>query len=206
MLKDELEFRGPASVDFIPGCYVESEAKGPAIRKYRSLLEKSNTPFSPTQNSAAPARRLWNFLVRQELVQDVFIRAVFGKRKSVTTYLDSNSDSASNSMVDSSTPIPGLDNHSQHHAHHPPNVHVPEPVRVIHKEQESIHAFCINQVNPGMMALATGKEIQEMDIALLLESPNWMEDECEFDIMNLSKDIETLPASSFLVIQTAHDK
>jgi DmX-like protein len=186
---------------------VESDAKGPAIRKYRSLLEKSNTPFSPTQNSAAPARRLWNFLVRQELVQDVFIRAVFGKRKSVTTLLDtSNSDSASNSVVDSGTPIPGGVDHSQHHSHHNHSVQVPEPVRVIHKEQESIYAFCINQCNPGMMALATSKEIQEMDISLLLESPNWMEDECEFDIMNLSKDIETMPASSFLVIQTANDK
>ena len=63
---------------------MESEAKGPAIHKYRSLLEKHNTPFSPIQNSAAPARRLWNYLVRQELVQDIFIRAVFGKKRSTT--------------------------------------------------------------------------------------------------------------------------
>lgn len=44
-LKEELDARGPAPVDYIPGCYVESTATGPAIHKYRSLLEKSNTPF-----------------------------------------------------------------------------------------------------------------------------------------------------------------
>jgi len=54
------------------------------------LLEKENTPFSPIQASAAPARRLWNYLVRQELVQDTFIRAVFGKKKSFSSILESS--------------------------------------------------------------------------------------------------------------------
>lgn len=90
LLKEELAARGPAPLDFIPGCFIESEAKGPAIHKYRSLLEKSNTPFSPIQASAAPARRLWNYLVRQEAVQEIFIRAVFGKKRGSST-LDGNS-------------------------------------------------------------------------------------------------------------------
>lgn len=84
MLKDELAMRGPAPLDFIPGCFIESDVKGPAIHKYRSLLEKSNTPFSPIQASAAPARRLWHYLVRQEHVQDIFIRAVFGKKRTTS--------------------------------------------------------------------------------------------------------------------------
>lgn len=91
MLKDELALRGPAPLDFIPGCFIESDIKGPAIHKYRSLLEKSNTPFSPIQASAAPARRLWNFLVRQENVQDIFIRAVFGKKRSPTSATENGS-------------------------------------------------------------------------------------------------------------------
>lgn len=70
---------------------MESEAKGPAIHKYRSLLEKQNTPFSPIIGTAAPARRLWNFLVRQELVQDIFIRSVFGKKRSQTSMTETNS-------------------------------------------------------------------------------------------------------------------
>lgn len=82
ILKEELALRGPASVDFIPGVCVESSMTGPAIHKYRSLLEKHNTPFSPIQASAAPARRLWHYLVRQEPVQEIFIRAIFGKKRS----------------------------------------------------------------------------------------------------------------------------
>lgn len=45
-----------------------------------------------------------------------------------------------------------------------------------------------------------------MDISLLLESPNWLEDECEMDIMNLNKDIDTMAASGFLMIQASSDK
>lgn len=86
------------------------------------------------------------------------------------------------------------------------NLNLPEPVRIIHKDQESISAFCLNLVNNGLLALATPREVQEMDISLLLESPNWLEDECEMDILNLNKDPETLPASGFLVIQTSTDK
>jgi hypothetical protein len=42
-------------------------------------------------------------------------------------------------------------------------------------------------VNAGLLALATPREVQEMDITLLLELPSWLEDECEFDIMNLTR-------------------
>lgn len=231
LLREELEHRGPASVDYIPGkevqhilislrsitisctfpgCFVESEAKGPAIHKYRSLLEKSNTPFSPCLSSAAPARRLWNYLVRIEMVQEIFIRAVFGKKKPSPNLSDTAVGSVTNSGNDSGTPIGnesaggaataaggGAPAHLQN---------IPEPVRIIHKDQEQISAFCLNVVNPGLLSLATPREVQEMDISLLLESPNWMEDECEMDIMNLSKDIETMPSSNFLVIQTATDR
>lgn len=31
-------------------------------------------------SSAGPVRRLWNYLVRQDEAQDVFIKAVFGKK------------------------------------------------------------------------------------------------------------------------------
>ncbi|KAK6643958.1 hypothetical protein RUM43_000223 [Polyplax serrata] len=193
-LKDELDTRGPAPVDYIPGCYVESTATGPAIHKYRSLLEKSNTPFHPRHSSAAPARRLWCFLVRQEPVQDIFIRCVFGKKRSLSTLLDSTS-------YDTMKTNGGEEKRGENSG-----LSLPEPVRIIHKDQDSISAFCLNQVTPGFLSLATPREIQEMDISLLLELPSWLEDECEFDIINLNKEPETLPASSYLVIQTAADK
>jgi len=45
MLNEELDSRRPPPADYIPGCFVETNAAGPAIHKYRSLLEKCNTPF-----------------------------------------------------------------------------------------------------------------------------------------------------------------
>lgn len=61
------------------------------------------------------------------------------------------------------------------------------------------------QVNPGLMALATPREVQEMNISLLLELPSWLEDECEFDLINLNKQPEPEPVqpTSFLVIQAS---
>lgn len=97
--------------------------------------------------------------------------------------------------------IAAVDGPSNHH-----NAPVSEPVRIIHKDQESISAFCLNNVNPGLISLSTPREVQEMDISLLLESPNWMEDECELDILNLNKDSDLIPTSNFLVIQAANDK
>lgn len=209
LLKDELEQRGPASADFIPGCFIEGENKGASINKYRSLLEKTNTPFSPCAASANPTKRLWNFMVRQELCQDIFIRAIFGKRKTFTFEAPSamgqgaSLPSVSNSVVDFSQHSEmGGTNFSSREQN---QQRMAEPVRIIHKDQESISAFCINLTNAGMLALATPRELQEMDISLLLESPNWLEDECEFDIMNLSKDVDTLPSSGFLVIQASNN-
>lgn len=211
LLKEELDHRGPASADYIPACFVENDNKGPSIKKYHSLLEKSNTPFTPIAASAAPVRRLWNFMVRQEACQEIFIRAIFGKRKTFTFEQSSSahggttsSPSVSNSVVDFSQHSETGHNFAASNGKEQFHQHLPEPVRIIHKDQESISAFCINLTNPGTMALATPREIQEMDISLLLESPNWLEDECEFDIMNLSKDVDTLPASGFLVIQASN--
>lgn len=211
LIKEGLEQRGPASADYIPGCFIESENKGPSIHKYRSLLERNNTPFSPCAASAAPTRRLWNFMVRQEACQEVFIRAIFGKRKTFTFDAPSSTGpsgnsapSVSNSVVDFSqqSEVGGMNFSATKEQS---NQKLVEPVRIIHKDQESISAFCINLTNAGMLALATPRELQEMDISLLLESPNWLEDECEFDIMNLSKDVDTLPSSGFLVIQASNN-
>ncbi|XP_031780869.1 dmX-like protein 2 isoform X2 [Nasonia vitripennis] len=201
-LREELESKGPPPANYIPGCApdpVPTPGK-PAIHKYRSLLEKGNTPFNTRMASAAPANRLWCYLVRQESVQDIFIRAVFGKRRSLSSILDTNHSGGDSATRGASS---GEDKGSDSGT-----TSLPEPVRIIHKEQDSISAFCLNQVNSGLMALATPREVQEMDISLLLELPSWLEDECEFDIINLNKlpDPEPVQPTSFLVIQTAADR
>ncbi|XP_017781826.1 PREDICTED: dmX-like protein 2 isoform X2 [Nicrophorus vespilloides] len=175
-LKNELDSR-QSPPEYIPGCFVENTT-GPPIQKYRQLLEPHNTPFT-NKSGAGAARRLWNYLVHQESVQDVFIRAVFGKRRSLSA----------------------LDEVLPH-----PEPMAPEPVRIIHKEQDSIAAFTLNQVNQGLIVVATPRELQEMDISLLLELPAWLEDECELDILNLNKDQLDSSVPTFLVIQSAGDK
>lgn len=62
------------------------------------------------------------------------------------------------------------------------------------------------QVNGGLIVVATPKELQEMDISLLLELPAWLEDECELDILNMTKDTTDNSVPPFLVIQSAGDK
>ncbi|KAK5649288.1 hypothetical protein RI129_000317 [Pyrocoelia pectoralis] len=176
-LKKELDKR-QAPVEYIPGCFVESTS-GPPLQKYRQLLEPHNTPFIH-KSVASAVRRLWTFLVHQDTVQDIFIRAVFGKRRSI---------SAIDEIV------------SQHPE--PPTI---EPVRIIHKEQDSIAAFSLNQVNNGLIVIATPRELQEMDISLLLELPAWLEDECELDILNLKQDSTDSTVPPFLVIHSAGDK
>nr|XP_024216080.1 dmX-like protein 2 isoform X4 [Halyomorpha halys] len=187
-LKKDLESRGPPPPNYIPGCYVDNVTfPGPNIHKYRSIFEIDNTPFHPRHWSAAPARRLWSYLVRQEPVTELFVKCVFGKRPH---------SRSGESRSDDGTP------------HHPTPNAVPEPIRLIHKDQDQISAFCLNQVNGGLIALATPREVQEMDISLLLNMPSWLEDECEFDLIDFPKgELEAAQsASGFLVIQTPLDK
>ena len=99
------------------------------------------------QNSTArPMRRLWCYLVRQEKVQDIFIRLVFGKRVNHQTHQatgTSNADAmsvysdaaAQDDYTDSITAVSGG-----------AAERMPDPVRIIHKDQDIIGAFCINSV------------------------------------------------------------
>lgn len=78
-----------------------------------------------------------------------------------------------------------------------------EPIRIIHKDHESILAFCLNNNTSTKIAVANPREVQELDISLLLESPNWYEDECDYDMLGISKDSETISNTGFLMIQSS---
>ncbi|CAG0879086.1 unnamed protein product [Darwinula stevensoni] len=221
--KHILDSRPSPPEDYIPGCFVESSAGGPTISKYRCILYPTNTPFiSKNVTAVRPIKRLWQYLVHQETVQDIFVRYIFGHRRHILSVSDSTvliEDGGSEGGLGSrSGPSPGNGDIDG------PATSVPGPVKIIHKDQDSISSFCINKaglkmkhfnmhifftptVSSGLMAIATMKEIQELDISLLLEAPAWLEDECEFDILNLNRDPELAPSSGFLVVTdrpTAH--
>ena len=76
------------------------------------------------------------------------------------------------------------------HHYHSQLAKMHQPVKIIHKEHDAISAFCINKVSTGLMAIATQKELQELNISLLLNPTTWnegMNDEADFDVLNLNE-------------------
>lgn len=169
-------------VNFLPNPYLQSgecSPGGPAIGKYKALLELNNTPFRTHNSTSRSAKRLWNYLVRQEIAQPIFIRYIFGKRKILgneptNIVFESQLTSGVNAVeADSEEPATNSNPLSLH------------PTRIVHKDQDMISAFCVNQSNPSFISLATPKEIQELNISVLLGPVPWLEQQAEYDILNL---------------------
>ncbi|RWS14486.1 dmX-like protein 2, partial [Dinothrombium tinctorium] len=189
-MKLYMESLGGCPPHFLPNTYVETTRQpgGPAILKYKSILELNNTPFRAHNSTTKPIKRLWNYLVRQEPVQEIFIRYIFGKPKSVIA--ESKRELTDDVSVKDDARNGGN----------------PEAIRIVHKDQDNISSFCINRANQGLIALSTPKEIQELDMSVLLEPVTWLEEEAEYDIMNLLKAPETLPSTDYLIVQHPSDR
>ncbi|NXL84831.1 DMXL1 protein, partial [Alectura lathami] len=57
-------------------------AAGPALLRHKTLLEPTNTPFRQSNSHLAlSVKRLWQYLVKQEQVQETFIRNIFIKKR-----------------------------------------------------------------------------------------------------------------------------
>uniref|UniRef100_A0A8C5PMH0 Dmx like 2 n=1 Tax=Leptobrachium leishanense TaxID=445787 RepID=A0A8C5PMH0_9ANUR len=54
---------------------------GPAILRHKAMLDPENTPFKSRDFSAFPVKRLWHYLVKQEILQECFIRYIFTKKR-----------------------------------------------------------------------------------------------------------------------------
>lgn len=50
-------------------------------------------------------------------------------------------------------------------------------MKLIHKDPEIISTFCTNATNESMVALATHKEVLELDISSILKQPVWIEEQ-----------------------------
>ncbi|XP_077556185.1 rabconnectin-3 alpha isoform X7 [Haemaphysalis longicornis] len=225
-LRESLEAHGSAPPGLLPNTHVETALggapmQGPPILKYKVLLELDNTPFSRSKHPAAlPARRLWNYLVRQEEVQDLFIRHIFSHKLAQPPDTQAPAQLTKNPpLVQPPKVVPQLPREGV--AGTTPageggddrsiDGGVPDPVRIIHKDAESISAFCISQwvqANEGILALATPKELQELDISPLLEPALWLDDEAEFDIVNMNRPAEPAVSQTldFLVVQHPTDR
>ncbi|XP_043192763.1 dmX-like protein 2 isoform X3 [Amphibalanus amphitrite] len=175
---DELEAEVNSSrqpAEYIPNLNVDESARGPPIVKYRAMLQPFNTPFDQDAPGVGAVKRLWLVLARHEAVQDTFIRVLFSRRAALGPSIGSGADSDHEVTTD--------------------------PIKIIHKEQDAITAFCINQANPNMMVMATQKELQELDVALLVSGPTWLESETDYDSLNPNRDPDSMPSSNYLVVQ-----
>ncbi|XP_065805688.1 dmX-like protein 1 isoform X4 [Labrus bergylta] len=82
VLQKRLEiFGGPPTKYISTNLNDEAAAPGPALLRHKALFEPSNTPFRTSNPSALPVKRLWQYLVKQEVVQETFIRNIFTKKR-----------------------------------------------------------------------------------------------------------------------------
>ena len=188
--------------NFIPGCFSDSTATGPIINKYKAMLEPQNTPFPSVGSGLGPIKRLWRYLVHQEAVQCIFIRYIFGKSKPAGTVtglgragLDKEEgDTASRLGEESLHTVAGDDRDGK--------------LKIIHKEQDNITAFCINKVTNGLMTLSTPREIMEVNMNILLHPSSWSDradDEAENDILQMQEEAASGPKPTVAAPQTQGD-
>ncbi|XP_066271220.1 dmX-like protein 2 [Branchiostoma lanceolatum] len=196
MLIGRLElFNGPP-LDYIPLSGVESTG-GPALLRYKAMLEATNTPFRSNHRSALPAKRLWHHLVHQEVLQDAFIRYCFTKKAhmqevgtvgrrdgafddafgkaasgDVSEEIDSGTQSQTPS-TDNADPVDLMDQLTRD------EIRAGGRIRIIHKENEIINCFCTNQANPNCIVVASASHVQELDVSAILNPQPyvWIDEE-----------------------------
>uniref|UniRef100_A0A4W3JQR7 Dmx like 1 n=1 Tax=Callorhinchus milii TaxID=7868 RepID=A0A4W3JQR7_CALMI len=169
VLLRRLELFGGPPPDFIT--LHGTVSAGPAILLHKMLLEPSNTPFKSKHHSALPVKRLWQYLLKQEEVQDTFIRNIFTKKRGPNESVETSSETVRNTMTEQ------------------PNTNKMETdsaypggrTRIVHKESDIITAFAINKANRNCIAVATSHDIQELDISAILATQiyTWVEDDLD---------------------------
>ncbi|XP_067352038.1 dmX-like protein 2 isoform X2 [Channa argus] len=136
-----------------------SAGGGPAILRHKAMLEPDNTPFKTKNHQSFPARRLWHFLVKQEVLQETLIRYIFTKKRKQSESIENHMDHISpNCIAGASSPYkveadlgyPG------------------GKAKIIHKESDIIMAFAINKANSNEIVLASTHDVQEVDVSTLV--------------------------------------
>ncbi|XP_076005529.1 dmX-like protein 1 [Genypterus blacodes] len=170
VLQKRLElFGGPPSKYMSTHPNDETATPGPALLRHKALFEPSNTPFRSNHHSALPVKRLWLFLVKQEEVQETFIRNIFTKKRDPNESFEdqpdnmkcSGMDETGNNQTESDMDSPG------------------RKARIIHKESDIITAFAINKANRNCLVMASTRDIQELDVSSILATQilTWIDDD-----------------------------
>ncbi|CAH8655851.1 unnamed protein product [Dicrocoelium dendriticum] len=183
-----------------------------ALLRLRHLIDPSKTPFQTRDPFSLPAKRLWCHLVRQPYVDDMITRHVFRRPRLVqclvvpslsmpipsqaTQPTNAPSSKLSIGSLDerpkNGAAVPGkITRSAQAHpaalSTAPNSVLLDDAIRLIHKEQEPLMAMCVNQVTYGCVAVATPKELIELNTENLVTLPAWFADEVEYDLELMRK-------------------
>ncbi|XP_016809156.3 dmX-like protein 1 isoform X9 [Pan troglodytes] len=189
VLLRRLEIHGGPPQNYIASHTAEeSLSAGPAILRHKALLEPTNTPFKSKHHLALSVKRLWQYLVKQEEIQETFIKNIFTKKRCLNESLEDNSETIKNSMMEE------------------PNINKIEAdlgypggkARIIHKESDIITAFAVNKANRNCIAIASSHDVQELDVSGILATQvyTWVDDDIE---------VETKGSEDFLVIHARDD-
>uniref|UniRef100_A0A8C2EX78 Dmx-like 2 n=1 Tax=Cyprinus carpio TaxID=7962 RepID=A0A8C2EX78_CYPCA len=127
-----------------------SAGGGPAILRHKAMLEPDNTPFKSKHRLSFPARRLWHFLVKQEVLQETLIRYIFTKKRKQSEVTIVYLRMRVVLQVEADMGYPG------------------GKAKIIHKESDIIMAFAINKANTNELVLASTHDVQEVDVSSLL--------------------------------------
>ncbi|XP_009071330.1 PREDICTED: dmX-like protein 1 [Acanthisitta chloris] len=163
-------------------------AAGPALLRHKTLLEPMNTPFKSNSHVALSVKRLWQYLVKQEEVQETFIRNIFTKKQCLNESLEEHNETMKNSVMEEP-----IINKIETDLRYPGG-----KARIIHKESDIITAFAVNKANRNCIAIASSHDIQELDVSAILATQiyTWVDDDVE---------IENKGADDFLVIHARDD-
>uniref|UniRef100_F7HWA4 DmX-like protein 1 n=1 Tax=Callithrix jacchus TaxID=9483 RepID=F7HWA4_CALJA len=153
------------------------------------LQEHSNSnSYRSKHHLALSVKRLWQYLVKQEEIQETFIKNIFTKKRCLNESLEDNSEIIKNSMMEE------------------PNINKIEAdlgypggkARIIHKESDIITAFAVNKANRNCIAIASSHDVQELDVSGILATQiyTWVDDDIE---------METKGSEDFLVIHARDD-
>ncbi|XP_042108396.1 dmX-like protein 2 isoform X4 [Ovis aries] len=155
-----------------------SVGAGPASLRNKAMLEPENTPFKSRDSSALPVKRLWHFLVKQEVLQETFMRYIFTKKRKQSESIEEHVEQVKQNCV-------AEDCHIKVEA----DLGYPGgKAKIIHKESDMIMAFSINKANCNEIVLASTHDVQELDITSLLACQSYIWIGEEYDRESKSSD------------------
>ncbi|CAI5454853.1 unnamed protein product [Caenorhabditis angaria] len=162
-------YPGGIPADLLPDMLLDMSDQhlAASMKKYSVIVKKNNTPFESDDRKIQPIQRLWAFLVREDHLQNVFIRYIFARQ-----CLMENGPERIDMLA-------GIEHTT-----------LPEAYKIIQKDNEPIVAFACNQEHSGgLIVVSNGRELQEMDMSDVfkdqMDSSSWMWNRAELDMNNI---------------------